>query len=199
MAVPPTTSTNTKRYNCDICAYGTDRHDLYTRHKNIHCENKPYQCYLCCKPFNRADHVKKHFTRIHREHTYDVSRIRTSQMNAISKQSTSHMQQESAAAQTANANVNNQQQHANYQSAFVGNKTYQLQPNAGSGTATGSIYHTTNMAAPVTLQQVTASCTTGRRVQNGGCNSKSHVKSGSKNTQDKRYRLKESGISTIKR
>lgn len=28
------------------------------------------------KQFNRADHVKKHFLRMHREHTYDLNRIR---------------------------------------------------------------------------------------------------------------------------
>lgn len=66
----------TKRYNCGFCPYATDRRDLYTRHENIHREEKPFQCYVCQKQFNRADHVKKHFLRMHREHPYDLNRIR---------------------------------------------------------------------------------------------------------------------------
>ncbi|XP_016840807.1 ecdysone-induced protein 74EF isoform X2 [Nasonia vitripennis] len=65
-----------KRYTCLYCPYGTDRRDLYTRHENIHREEKPFHCYVCYKPFSRADHVKKHFLRMHREHTYELSRIR---------------------------------------------------------------------------------------------------------------------------
>lgn len=65
-----------KRYNCAHCPYATDRRDLFTRHENIHREDKPFQCYVCMKQFNRADHVKKHFLRMHREHTYDLNRIR---------------------------------------------------------------------------------------------------------------------------
>ncbi|KAL3289346.1 hypothetical protein HHI36_022783 [Cryptolaemus montrouzieri] len=65
-----------KRYNCTYCPYATDRRDLFTRHENIHREEKPFQCYVCQKQFNRADHVKKHFLRMHREHPYDLNRIR---------------------------------------------------------------------------------------------------------------------------
>lgn len=64
------------RYNCTYCPYATDRRDLFTRHENIHREEKPFQCYVCQKQFNRADHVKKHFLRMHREHPYDLNRIR---------------------------------------------------------------------------------------------------------------------------
>ncbi|XP_030746251.1 protein charlatan isoform X2 [Sitophilus oryzae] len=46
------------------------------RHENIHREEKPFQCYVCQKQFNRADHVKKHFLRMHRDHPYDLNRIR---------------------------------------------------------------------------------------------------------------------------
>ncbi|XP_058805656.1 zinc finger protein 865-like isoform X2 [Phymastichus coffea] len=67
-----------KRYTCLYCPYGTDRRDLYTRHENIHREEKPFHCYVCYKPFSRADHVKKHFLRMHRDHTYELSRIRKS-------------------------------------------------------------------------------------------------------------------------
>lgn len=70
------TSGNTKRYSCSYCPYATDRRDLFTRHENIHREEKPFQCYVCQKQFNRADHVKKHFLRMHREHPYDLNRIR---------------------------------------------------------------------------------------------------------------------------
>ena len=55
-----------KRYTCPYCPYATDRRDLYTRHETIHSEEKPFQCYVCDKQFNRADHCKKHFSRMHR-------------------------------------------------------------------------------------------------------------------------------------
>ncbi|KAI5643255.1 hypothetical protein NE865_04673 [Phthorimaea operculella] len=56
-----------KRYICQACPYATDRRDLFTRHENIHRDEKPFHCYLCQKQFNRADHVKKHFLRMHRD------------------------------------------------------------------------------------------------------------------------------------
>ncbi|KFM59819.1 Protein charlatan, partial [Stegodyphus mimosarum] len=65
-----------KRYICPKCPYATDRRDLYNRHENIHREEKPFQCYICYKLFNRADHVKKHFCRIHKEFSYDINLIR---------------------------------------------------------------------------------------------------------------------------
>lgn len=65
-----------KRYVCRACPYATDRRDLFTRHENIHRDDKPFHCYLCHKQFNRADHVKKHFLRMHRDHPYDLHRIR---------------------------------------------------------------------------------------------------------------------------
>lgn len=71
-----TTTNSNKRYTCTYCPYATDRRDLFTRHENIHREEKPFQCYVCQKQFNRADHVKKHFLRMHREHPYDLNRIR---------------------------------------------------------------------------------------------------------------------------
>lgn len=57
-----------KRYSCPFCPYATDRRDLYTRHETIHSEEKPFQCFICDKQFNRADHCKKHFSRMHRYH-----------------------------------------------------------------------------------------------------------------------------------
>lgn len=70
------TQTAQKRFNCVHCPYATDRRDLYTRHENIHKEDKPFQCDICQKQFNRADHVKKHYTRMHREHEYCLSRVK---------------------------------------------------------------------------------------------------------------------------
>lgn len=67
-----------KRFNCSNCPYSTDRRDLFTRHENIHKEDKPFYCYICLKQFNRADHVKKHFLRIHRGLVYDIGRTKRS-------------------------------------------------------------------------------------------------------------------------
>lgn len=61
-----------RRYSCSKCPYATDRRDLFTRHENIHRDEKPFRCYVCNKMFNRADHVKKHFLRIHKGLDYDV-------------------------------------------------------------------------------------------------------------------------------
>lgn len=70
------TQTAQKRFNCVYCPYSTDRRDLHTRHENIHKDNKPFQCDVCQKQFNRADHVKKHYTRMHREYEYCLSRVK---------------------------------------------------------------------------------------------------------------------------
>ncbi|XP_055372467.1 protein charlatan isoform X2 [Condylostylus longicornis] len=77
-----------KRYSCTHCPYSTDRRDLYTRHENIHKDEKPFQCYACLKQFNRADHVKKHFLRMHRELTYDISKTRRNVNNNASNNNT---------------------------------------------------------------------------------------------------------------
>lgn len=85
----------TKRYTCAHCPYSTDRRDLYTRHENIHKDEKPFQCYACLKQFNRADHVKKHFLRMHREMVYDLHKTRRSiASNSASNSTTSTMQQQ---------------------------------------------------------------------------------------------------------
>nr|XP_029721022.1 protein charlatan isoform X2 [Aedes albopictus] len=67
-----------KRYSCTSCPYTTDRRDLFTRHENIHKEEKPFHCYACLKQFNRADHVKKHFLRMHRDMEYEITKTRKS-------------------------------------------------------------------------------------------------------------------------
>lgn len=73
---PITDTTTPKRYNCSYCHYATDRRDLFTRHENIHKDEKPFHCYVCFKQFNRADHIKKHFLRMHREQQYDMSKTK---------------------------------------------------------------------------------------------------------------------------
>ncbi|KAK2723752.1 uncharacterized protein LOC136033847 isoform X2 [Artemia franciscana] len=65
-----------KKYSCQYCQYQTDRRDLYTRHESIHKNTKPFECFVCSKEFNRADHCKKHFLRMHKDVEYDVNRIR---------------------------------------------------------------------------------------------------------------------------
>ncbi|XP_071573036.1 uncharacterized protein Chn isoform X2 [Temnothorax nylanderi] len=194
MSSPVAASTSGKRYTCPYCPYGTDRRDLYTRHENIHREDKPFHCYMCYKMFNRADHVKKHFMRMHRDHVYDVSRIR----KPVEPTAPKPLQQDSTAP-PATVNVSNQQQqqqqqqHMSNQFGFASNKGYQLQPNAAtSGTSTGTgttgIHQAIIMPSPTSIVQSDANnCNTGRRVQNGGCNSKSHLKGGSKSTQERRY------------
>ncbi|XP_070531494.1 zinc finger protein 865 isoform X4 [Cardiocondyla obscurior] len=195
---PVAASTSGKRYTCPCCPYGTDRRDLYTRHENIHREEKPFHCYMCYKPFNRADHVKKHFLRMHRDHTYEVARIR----RPVGTTAPKPLQQDTSAA-TATVNVGNQQQpqqqqqqqqqHMSNQFGFVSNKGYQLQPNAATsststGTGTTGLHQAIIMPSPTGIVQSDANnCNTGRRVQNGGCNSKSHLKGGSKSTQERRY------------
>lgn len=194
MSSPVAASTSGKRYTCPFCPYGTDRRDLYTRHENIHREEKPFHCYMCYKPFNRADHVKKHFMRMHRDHAYDVSRIR----RPVGTTAPKPLQQDSTATPTTvnmSSQQQPQQQHMSNQFGFANNKSYQLQPNAATsststGTGTTGIHQAIIMPSPAGIVQSDANnCNTGRRVQNGGCNSKSHLKGGSKSTQERRYVL----------
>ncbi|XP_050422084.1 zinc finger protein 184-like [Adelges cooleyi] len=83
VAIDTETQTAQKRFNCAHCPYATDRRDLYTRHENIHKEEKPFQCDICQKQFNRADHVKKHYTRMHREYEYSLSRVKRDSFNKM--------------------------------------------------------------------------------------------------------------------
>ncbi|GAB6022575.1 hypothetical protein CHUAL_006677 [Chamberlinius hualienensis] len=91
-----------KKYACPHCPYATDRKDLFTRHENIHRDDKPFHCYVCYKMFNRADHVKKHFYRIHKDHVYDINLIRrhppkspyTSSSNANSSSTSGYNKQQ---------------------------------------------------------------------------------------------------------
>ncbi|CAD6208192.1 GSCOCG00010445001-RA-CDS [Cotesia congregata] len=178
-AAAATTLTSSKRYTCPYCPYGTDRRDLYTRHENIHREEKPFHCYVCYKPFNRADHVKKHFLRMHREHTYELSRIRRSPGSSDPKPPL--MQDNSAANNNNNINGNNQNSYTNYNN----NKNYQLptsQTNQTTNNPVSNIYQT-SMAA---VNNIPDNNCGNRRIQPTGCNSKSHLKAGSKGAE-RRY------------
>ncbi|XP_011872496.1 PREDICTED: uncharacterized protein LOC105564609 isoform X3 [Vollenhovia emeryi] len=105
-----------------------------------------------------------------------------------------HLQQDLSVT-PATVNVSNQQQpqqqHMSNQFGFANNKGYQLQPNVATSiasTGTTGIHQAIIMPSPTGLVQSDANnCNTGRRVQNGGCNSKSHLKGGSKSTQERRY------------
>jgi hypothetical protein len=130
--------------------------------------------------FNRADHVKKHFLRMHREHEYNLSKIRRSVGSNPPKplhQDTSNAAAAAVAAvavatatpSTSGQQQPQQQQHVNYQSNFVSNKNYQLQPNAAAssnGNGTMGIYQAPSMAAPG-IMQPDNNVNAGRRVQNG--------------------------------
>lgn len=174
------TSTSGKRYNCKFCPYGTDRRDLFLRHENIHREQKPYHCYECNKPFNRADHVKKHFTRMHRESVYDVSRIKKPpEPKPIS-------QDLNEGPGPSNSMNGQQQQHVSYPT-FTGNREYQMQPTPGTSNGAG-IYQAPTMQNMTNTSGISApEASTSRRGQNSGCHSRSHTKSSSKNTGERRY------------
>lgn len=161
-----TTPATTKRYTCPICSYSTDRRDLFTRHENIHRLEKPFQCYACNKPFNRADHVKKHFTRMHREQPYDISRIRRTD-NSSSTTQRNLQQSTSPANGSAQQNV--------YPAAFNNNRI-QIQP---SGTST--IFN-----SPLGTNADLVQSDANKKIQNG-MNGK-NVKGGQKG-QEKRFVL----------
>ncbi|PSN46023.1 hypothetical protein C0J52_15793 [Blattella germanica] len=119
---PNTASENhsNKRYCCTFCPYATDRRDLFTRHENIHREEKPFQCYVCQKQFNRADHVKKHFLRMHRDYPYDLNRIRRQPPKNASGMSYYHKYNNNSTAPGTNSshrqdNQNNHHQPNNHQ------------------------------------------------------------------------------------
>lgn len=189
MTTSGTTPASGKRYTCPHCPYGTDRRDLYTRHENIHREEKPFHCYVCYKPFNRADHVKKHFLRMHREHGYELSRIRRTAGTSGNSGTTAKTLQQNGTNGATSGN-NNGVQHNNYSTGYNNNKNYQLQgaqsSNGAAGGGAGGVYQTSSIPVPGIVQPE-ANCAGGnRRLQNGGCNSKSHVKGGSKGAQERR-------------
>ncbi|KAJ2951506.1 hypothetical protein O0L34_g13656 [Tuta absoluta] len=104
-----------KRYICQACPYATDRRDLFTRHENIHRDEKPFHCYLCQKQFNRADHVKKHFLRMHRDQPYDLNRIRRSLVKVSQQQQQPQQQQQQQQQQLQQQQQQTQQQQQQQQ------------------------------------------------------------------------------------
>lgn len=42
-----------------------------------------FECYVCQKQFNRANHVTKHFLRMHRDHPYDLNRTQEKYRNLL--------------------------------------------------------------------------------------------------------------------
>ncbi|XP_011502647.1 PREDICTED: zinc finger protein 865 [Ceratosolen solmsi marchali] len=155
-------SASGKRYTCLYCPYGTDRRDLYTRHENIHREEKPFHCYVCYKPFSRADHVKKHFLRMHREHTYELSRIRrpVGSISSAAKVSASLQSTEPNGSNAGNnnnvgpyptgslySNAKQQQQHQQHQqqSDIAATSSYQLQ----APTTSAALYQAASLSSAV--------------------------------------------------
>ncbi|KAK0161174.1 hypothetical protein PV327_009673 [Microctonus hyperodae] len=184
MSTSGTTLSSSKRYTCPYCPYGTDRRDLYTRHENIHREEKPFHCYVCYKPFNRADHVKKHFLRMHREHTYELSRIRRSPGTVNNSDIKSHQQQDNNGT-TINGNNNH---HTNYTTNYNNNKNYQLQTSQAS-TVPGppTLYQSPTTTLSSVVGNMQDNNCGNRRINSTGCNSKSHLKAGSKGGLERRY------------
>lgn len=50
-----------KAFQCNLCAYKTQRKEHYVRHQNnVHCNQRPYLCDLCGKAFKRPDALAQH-------------------------------------------------------------------------------------------------------------------------------------------
>ncbi|XP_059608185.1 uncharacterized protein LOC132256023 [Phlebotomus argentipes] len=131
----------TKRYNCQSCPYSTDRRDLFTRHENIHKDEKPFHCYACLKQFNRADHVKKHFLRMHRELNYDINKTRKSQSGSSAAAGT---------AKPANYSQPQQQQQQQHISEFLGARSAAAAPEAATnGQGAQEMMPASNESEPV--------------------------------------------------
>lgn len=151
-----------KRYCCTFCPYATDRRDLFTRHENIHRDEKPFQCYVCQKQFNRADHVKKHFLRMHRDHPYDLNRIRKQPPK----------------------NSNGMSYYQKYNTPQQ-NSARQILPSQGQ------IPHGLNIPAgfppPPSIRGVKPPLSSPSKIQQNGCNAKSHGSKTAKKKGEKRY------------
>lgn len=159
-----TENTPSKRYCCTFCPYATDRRDLFTRHENIHRDEKPFQCYVCQKQFNRADHVKKHFLRMHRDHPYDLNRIRRQPPK----------------------NSNGMSYYNKYTSPQQNATRPQSLPTQGQ------IHHGLNIPAgfpppPPGIRGVKPPLPSPPKMQQNGCNAKSHGSKTAKKKGEKRY------------
>lgn len=159
-----------KRYNCSSCPYSTDRRDLFTRHENIHKEEKPFHCYVCLKQFNRADHVKKHFLRMHRGLAYDLSRTKRSTANGRKttnffvqqpKQEPNQQNYQQATTLTIPTNTYQSAQHQQQNQAqqHQPNQTQQHQQNQGQQQQQQNTNHNDNNQNPgsgqIIPQQIT--------------------------------------------
>lgn len=131
-----TNSGGPKRYNCSSCPYSTDRRDLFTRHENIHKEEKPFHCYVCLKQFNRADHVKKHFLRMHRGLAYEISRTKritaTSGTSSGGGRKSQYFPQTGTGATTGTTSDPQGHQQQQPTTLTIPTNTYQQQPNNSS-------------------------------------------------------------------
>lgn len=112
-------ATTQKRYNCSSCPYSTDRRDLFTRHENIHKEEKPFHCYICMKQFNRADHVKKHFLRMHRGCAYDIAQTKRTLTAQPKKSNSGTSSVTNYFNQTTTLNIPNAYQSAQHPSTTI--------------------------------------------------------------------------------
>ncbi|XP_050094998.1 protein charlatan isoform X2 [Anopheles aquasalis] len=157
-----------KRYTCSSCPYTTDRRDLFTRHENIHKEEKPFQCYACLKPFNRADHVKKHFLRMHRELEYDIAKTRRYPPGTSSSSTSSSS---SSASASVSAGSSGTKSGAYYSSAANGSGAGGGGTHASTVTSTSSAAASSSLAAMPLNIPSTGSYTSG----GGGGGLSSHV------------------------
>lgn len=148
-----------KRYSCSVCPYSTDRRDLFTRHENIHKEEKPFHCYACLKQFNRADHVKKHFLRMHREMEYDINKTR---------------RYPPSSKQIVNSNNNNSNNNNNKSNNFFYNQqqTAETQPTVTTtiNIPTFSHHQTTNSTQHHSIEQVIQNNTNNQQNNNNSNN-----------------------------
>jgi len=68
----PSLSSSLRRFICDRCPYHTDNKSHLVRHKNsIHLTHRPFPCYVCLKPFSRAENVRAHFRSAHPLSTFN--------------------------------------------------------------------------------------------------------------------------------
>jgi len=181
-----TDNQSTKRYCCTYCPYATDRRDLFTRHENIHREEKPFQCYVCQKQFNRADHVKKHFLRMHRDYPYDLNRIRRQPPKNASGMSYYHKYNNSTTAGTNN--THRQQDNQNNHQAIMTPPIHQVHHhhnlNIPGGFSTVGLRTGTNI--PPIGKPKTQPSPQPQQHNHNGCNAKSHG-SKTKKKGEKRY------------
>lgn len=50
-----------KRFNCESCEYGSDKHDHFREHLKIHDGVKPFKCDCCGHAFRRRGNLIRHF------------------------------------------------------------------------------------------------------------------------------------------